>query len=89
MYVLHIEGTVTSFDDWKNLFDSRPHDRTYRILRPIDNPNAIIIEAEFATANEAEAVLPDLRTTWSRMQGIIFAETPKARIAEVVQSEAR
>jgi membrane protein required for beta-lactamase induction len=92
MFVLHSEHTVASFDAWKSVFDSHPHDRTqtgaqrYRILRPKDNPNAVIVEVEFATVGEAEAVLADLRTSWIRMQGSVLTANPKVQIAEIVQS---
>jgi hypothetical protein len=91
MFVLNIEHTITNFDGWKSAFDSHPHDRNqtgaqrYRILRPTDNPNAVIVEVEFATMREAEAVLMAMRETWSRMQGTLLAGSSKGCIAEVVE----
>lgn len=92
MFVLHVEHVVATFDGWKSAFDSHPHDRQqtgaqrYRIMRPVDDQHAAIVEVEFATAREAEAVLADLRETWSRMQGTALSGSPKASIAEVVES---
>ena len=91
MFVLHTEHTVTSFDSWKSAFDSHQHDRSqtgahrYQIMRPTDDPNAVIVEVEFATAREAEAVLAGMRGTWSRIQGTILIGDSKVRIAEVVE----
>ena len=91
MFVLHTEHAVTSFDRWKSAFDSHPHDRNqtgaqrYQISRPTDDPNAVIVEVEFATVREAEAVLAGMRETWSRLQGTILIGDSKIRIAEVVE----
>ncbi len=91
MIVLQIEHPVPNFDAWKQAFDSDPvgrqraNVRRYRVLRPVDNPNLAIIELEFDTVPEAEALLASLRVLWGRITGTII-ENPQARIVEIVDS---
>jgi len=53
MTILRIEHAVRNFDVWKKTFDSDPLGRKksgvwcYRILRPTDNPNYVMIDLEF------------------------------------------
>jgi len=53
MTILRIERAVRNFDVWKKTFDSDPLGRKklgvwcYRILRPTDNPNYVMIDLEF------------------------------------------
>ncbi len=91
MIVLQIEHPVPNFAGWKQAFDSDPVGRKkmgvrrYRVLRPVDNPNFAIIELEFDTIAEAEALLDAMRVVWGRVQGSIIND-PQARIVEVVES---
>lgn len=49
MYKLCIEHPVPSYEKWKQAFDSDPvgrekmRVRRYQILRPVDNPNYVMI----------------------------------------------
>jgi hypothetical protein len=67
MHTLRIEHPVSNYDTWKAAFDSDPigreHSgvRRYRILRPTDDPNYVMIDLEFDSASEAEAVHAELR----------------------------
>jgi hypothetical protein len=62
MYILRIEHPLPDYDAWKAAFDSDPIGRErsgvrrYRILRATDDPNYVMIDLEFDSANEAEAV---------------------------------
>jgi hypothetical protein len=62
MYILRIEHPVADYDAWKAAFDSDPIGRErsgvrlYRIMRPTDDPNHVMLELEFDTLREAEAV---------------------------------
>jgi hypothetical protein len=62
MHILRIEHPVPNYDAWKAAFDSDPIDRErsgvrrYRILRATDDPNYVMIDLEFDSASEAEAV---------------------------------
>lgn len=90
MVILQIEHAVPDFDRWKEAFDNDPAGRQrsgvrrYQILRPLDAPNVAIIELEFDTAHQAEALLTNLRqNVWSRIEGTLI-HAPQARIVEIV-----
>ena len=93
MYMLRIEHPVPNFDGWKQAFDSDPVGREksgvrrYQILRPVDNPNFVMIDLEFDTAQQAEALLAAMRVVWGRVEGTIMTN-PKARIVEVAETKA-
>ena len=92
MYMLRIEHPVPSYEGWKQAFESDPVGRKksgvrrYQILRPIDNPNYVMIDLEFNTQSEAEALLAAMRGVWGRVEGSIMTD-PQARIAEVADSK--
>lgn len=91
MFVIHIEHPVQDFAMWKQAFDSDPVNRKqsgvrhYRALRPTDNPNYAIIDLQFETVREAEALLAAMREVWQRAQGTLI-ETPQVRISAIVES---
>jgi hypothetical protein len=68
--MLRIEHTVSNFDSWKTVFDSDPVGRQksgvrrYRILRPTDDPNYVMIDLEFDGLKEAENFRSALRNLW-------------------------
>jgi hypothetical protein len=90
MYILRIEHPVPNFDGWRKAFNSDPVGREksgvrrYRVLRAIDDANYVMIDLEFDTANQAEALLAAMRVVWARVEGKVMM-TPKARIVEVVE----
>lgn len=92
MYTLSIEHPVPNYENWKRAFDSDPVGREkmkvrrYQILRPLDNPNYVMINLEFDTANDAEALLAAMRVVWARVEGTIMTD-PKAQIVEVVETK--
>ena len=92
MYVLRIDHQVPDFDGWKAAFDSDPIGRKrsgvrrYRVLRPIDDPNYVMIDLEFDSLNEAESVRAALQGLWSRVQGQVMTD-PRVRVVEVVESK--
>ncbi|MBP1779631.1 MAG: hypothetical protein H6Q86_5642 [candidate division NC10 bacterium] len=92
MYVLRIEHPVPDFDGWKKAFDSDPVGREksgvrrYRVLRPIDDPNYVMIDLEFDTRAQAEALLAAMRVVWGRVQGKVMTR-PQARIVEAVEAK--
>ena len=91
MYIVRIEHPVPDFDGWKKAFDSDPVGREksgvrrYQILRPIDNPNFVMIDLEFDTVRQAEALLAAMRVVWGRVEGTIMLN-PQARIVEIVEA---
>lgn len=90
MYNLHIEHPVPDFENWKKAFDSDPVGRqkmgvqAYQIQRAVDNPNYVIIDLQFDTAQQAEALLSAMRGVWTQVDGKVMMN-PQARIAEIVE----
>lgn len=93
LFVLHIEHDVPDYDRWQAAFDSDPVGRQkagvlrHRVLRATDDPNHVLIDLEFSTAAEAEALLAGLRKLWGQIEGTIITG-PVARIASVVEETA-
>jgi hypothetical protein len=91
MYILRIEHPVPDFDGWKKAFDSDPVGRKesgvrrYQVLRPVDDPHYVMIDLEFDTPSEAEALLAAMRVVWGRVEGQIMMN-PQARIVEAVET---
>lgn len=91
MPILQIEHPVPDFDAWKEAFDSDPLGREksgvrrYRVSRPIDDPNYIMVDLEFDSASEAGAFGVALRDLWGRVE--VVGENPRARIVEAVESK--
>lgn len=92
MPILRIEHSVSDFDGWKRAFDRDPVDRKksgvrrYQVLRSIDDPTYVMIDLEFDTQSEAEALLAAMREVWSRVQGKLVLD-PQARIVETVETK--
>lgn len=94
MPTVHIEHQIREFDTWKAAFDSDPAGRQqsgvrrYRVLRPIDDPNYIIIDLDFDGSSEAQAFLAAMRNVWrSPRAASALIGSPQARILEAVESE--
>jgi hypothetical protein len=92
MVILRIEHPIADYPTWKRAFDSDPAGRKqsgvrrYRIMRAVDDPNAVMIDLEFDTQGEAEALLAAMREVWGRVAGT-FMRDPQARIVEVADSK--
>ncbi len=90
MYMLRIQHPVPNYEGWKKAFDSDPVGRQksgvrrYQILRPVDDPNFVMIDLEFDTAAQAEALLAAMRVVWGNVQGAIMSK-PEVRIVEAVE----
>lgn len=91
MVILRIEHPVPDYATWKQAFDSDPVGRQrsgvrrFQILRSLDDPNFVMIDLEFGTQGEAEALLAAMREVWGRVQGTVMWN-PQAHIVEVVES---
>lgn len=91
MFILRIEHPVPDFDGWKKAFDGDPVGRRksgvrrHRVLRPLDDARYVMIDLEFETAREAEAVLAALHRMWGRVEGTVMSN-PRARIVEAVET---
>ena len=90
MPLLRSEHRVPDYDGWKQAFDSDPADRKgsgvkrFSIMRSIDDPLHVMIDLEFDTAGEAEALLASMRQIWNQIEGKVIFE-PRATIVEVVE----
>jgi hypothetical protein len=93
MPILQIEHAVRDYDTWKQAFDGDPIGRErggvrgYRILRPTDDLNYVVVDLEFDTATEAEAFGAALRNLWDRAGSDLGLQSPRARIVEAVESK--
>jgi hypothetical protein len=92
MIILRIEHKVENFDGWKKVFDSDPINRKqsgvrrYRICRPTDDQNQVIVDLEFDGIDKAEAAFVALRKIWSRVEGKVMFN-PQVRIVEIAESK--
>jgi hypothetical protein len=92
MFILQIEHPILDYNGWKKAFDSDPVGREksgvrrYRVLRPVDNAKYVMIDLEFDTASQAEALLAAMRVVWGRVEGKIVMN-PQVRIVETVESK--
>jgi hypothetical protein len=91
--ILRIEHTVSNFDSWKTAFDSDPVDRQksgvrrYRILRPTDDPNYVMIDLEFDGLKQAEDFRSALRNLWGSTEAQKVMQNPKLRIVEQMETK--
>jgi hypothetical protein len=95
MTTLHIEHAITDYGVWKFAFDRFEELRRqsgvkhHRVLRPTDDPAYIVVNLDFATAEEAGAFLEFLRTkVWSTPQSApALAGTPQTRILDLCEDQ--
>jgi hypothetical protein len=91
MIILHIEHSVNDFDTWKASFDNyeefrqKSGVRCYRVSRPINNPNFAMIDLEFDSLSEAEALLAGVQQVWEHANGTLI-HNPQWQFSEVVQA---
>lgn len=91
MPTLHIQHAVPDFERWKHAFESDPMDRKgsgvtrYEVFRSVADPNFVMIDLEFGTLAEAEAMLGRLRQLWVG-PGAAVTRNPEAWIVETVES---
>lgn len=88
MFILYIEHPVPSYDGWKKAFESDPLKRkesgvkSYRIMKPLDKNDNVIIELEFDYIADAENMLEKLKGLWNQVEGKIMSN-PVSRIMQV------
>lgn len=92
MIILHIEHNVTHFDTWKASFDTfeafrqQSGVRRYHVSRAVDNPSLAMIDLEFDSLGEAEALLEGVKQVWARVNGTLI-HSPQWRFCEVVHAK--
>ena len=79
MITLKIEHKISNFDGWKKAFDNDPINRKqsgvkrYRIYKPLDNSDFVIIELDFDNLEQAQATKAALEHIFPNIEGkLIF-----------------
>ena len=95
MPVVQIEHPIRDFEMWKAAFDRDPVQReasgvtSYRIYRPIHDPNYIAVDLEFEDRDRAEAFEQALQALWRSPQAApALGGTPRSRIVDTVETRA-
>lgn len=95
MPTLHIEHSITDFETWKAAFEGfadfrlQGGVRRYRLQRPVDDPQYIVVDLDFDTADEATKFREALKTkVWpSREFAPTLVGTPQTKILEFVEEQ--
>ncbi len=91
MAMLRIQHSVPNFAGWKRAFDDDPVDRKgagvrrYHVHRSVTDPDFVMIDLEFDSVAQAEALLAKLRHLWAGPGGAVM-RNPEAWIVETVES---
>ena len=95
MPTLQLEHSIRDFEMWKAAFDRDPIDRQalgvrrHRVLRPVEDPNYVVVELDFDTTTEAQACRIALRELWSSREAApALIGAPRVRIVETVEDQA-
>ena len=87
MFTLRIEHAISGYATWKAAFDRDPAHRTesgvlrYSVHQPADDPLYVLIDLDFDTAEQAQAMLVRLGQVWSSGQAApALAGRPHTRI---------
>src|ERR1017187_6181776 len=97
MITLRIEHPITDFQLWKTAFDSFAEARanagvrSFMIRKPVDDPQYLMLDLEFDSADQAEAFCQFLQQhVWSSPTASPgLAGTPQARILDLGPSAGR
>lgn len=95
MTTLHIEHPITDLNAWLDAFGRLAEARAnagveaQRIYHPVDNPNYIIVDLDFATTEQAQRFLGFLNTNvWSSTDNApALVGTPQTKLLQ--QATAR
>lgn len=78
MVTLRIEHKIANYDGWKKAFDSDPINRKqsgvkcYRIYRPIDDDNFVVIDLDFDNAEQANTARIALQNIFPKIEGSLI-----------------
>jgi len=93
MITVRIEHPITNFDTWKAAFDRDPVDRRgsgvrrYQVQRPLDDPEYLMIDLDFDTADQATGFLAKMQRVWaSRQAAPALGGAPRTRIVQTVEA---
>jgi hypothetical protein len=90
MRTVQIEHTIRDYGAWRAAFDRDPARREasgvrrYRVYRPVDDDQYVIVELDFDQREAAEGFLETMRGIWKQVDGSLIAG-PRARVVECVQ----
>lgn len=93
MYTLRIEHRTANYSAWKQAFDSDPAGRErsgvrrYRVMRSLEDPNYVLIDLDFDTPSQAEALLGAMRGIWVGPASSLISD-PQARIVAAVDAQS-
>jgi len=79
MTTLRIEHKIASYESWKKAFDSDPINRKksgvkrYRIYRPMNDDNFVIIDLDFEHREQAEATRVALQKIFPKIEGHLIS----------------
>ena len=92
MPTLRIEHPVPDFEAWKQAFDNDPLGREqsgvrrYRVFRSIDDPTYVMVDMEFDSVDQAQAMREALRGLWDRVQAEGLIGDQQVRLVETIES---
>jgi hypothetical protein len=94
MTILQIEHEISDFETWKAAFDRDPLERkasgvrSYRVLRPLDDPRYIKVDLEFDSSGDAESFLGKLEGMWqSGAAAPALRGSPRVQLVEEAGAE--
>ncbi len=95
MATLRVELQVRDYDLWRGAFErdaggrQRSGMRGYRIFRPTDDQNCVMLDADFDSAGEAQAFLDIMRRdVWPDPEKApAKIGTPHTRVVEMVEAK--
>ena len=94
MPTLQLEHEISDFKTWKRAFDADPAQRAahgvraHRVGRPLGEPNYVVVDLDFDSAERAQAFRAVLDEIWSSAEAApALIGTPQVRIVETVENE--
>ena len=91
MPTVQIEHPIRDFDGWRAAFDRDPARREtsgvrrYRVFRPVDDPQFVIIDLDVDTNDAAQTFVTTMRSIWQKVEGTVMTN-PRVRVVECVES---
>ena len=92
MITLRIEHKISNYEGWKKTFDSDPINRKqsgvrrYRIYRPLDDTNFVIIDLDFDSLEKAQATKTALLNIFPKIEGSLIFDV-QLKTLNIVESK--
>lgn len=93
MFTLRIEHEIHDFDTWRAAFDRDPAGRQgagvrhYRVSRPVDDTNYVMVDLDFDSSRAAEDFAGAMRKVWASAQAAsALRGDARTRIVETIES---